>query len=216
MFSAVLKECYLPSISKRNRWICFETRARFAADLQSEDVAATFFDADGDGDVDLYVASGGYEFAENDPLLQDRLYINDGKGNFSKNANALPQMLTSSGCVKAGDIDGDGDLDLFVGGRVVPGKYPLIPRSYILLNDGKGNFKDGTNDVSPALENMGLVTDALLTDINNDGKADLVVVGEWMPIKIFLNQSGKIERRFCFLYKVCQHRLVEPHYRGRS
>lgn len=164
----------------------------FAADLQSEDVAATFFDADGDGDVDLYVASGGYEFAENDPLLQDRLYINDGKGNFSKNANALPQMLTSSGCVKAGDIDGDGDLDLFVGGRVVPGKYPLIPRSYILLNDGKGNFKDGTNDVSPALKNMGLVTDALLTDINNDGKADLVVVGEWMPIKIFLNQSGKL------------------------
>lgn len=164
----------------------------FAADLQSEDVAATFFDADGDGDPDLYVASGGYEFAENDPLLQDRLYINDGKGNFTKNNQALPQMFTSSACIKAGDIDGDGDIDLFVGGRVVPGKYPVTPRSYVLVNDGKGNFKDETDAVSPALKNIGMVTDALFTDINKDGKSDLIVAGEWMPIKVFINQAGKL------------------------
>lgn len=164
----------------------------FAVDLQSEDVAATFFDADGDGDPDLYVASGGYEFAENDPLLQDRLYINDGKGNFTKNIQALPQMFSSSACVKAGDVDGDGDIDLFVGGRVVPGKYPLAPRSYVLINDGKGNYKDETAAVSPALKNIGMVTDALFTDINKDGKSDLIVVGEWMPIKVFINQAGKL------------------------
>lgn len=164
----------------------------FAADAQSEDVAATFFDADGDGDPDIYAASGGYEFAENDPLLQDRLYLNDGKGNFTKAASALPQMLTSTGCVKAADIDGDGDIDLFVGGRVVPGKYPNTPHSYILINDGKGNFKDETDTVSPSLKNIGLVTDALFTDINKDGKSDLVVVGEWMPIKVFVNRAGKL------------------------
>ena len=130
-------------------------------DAKSEDVAAAFFDADNDGDKDLYVASGGYEFNENDSALQDRLYINDGKGNFSKKENALPQLLTSKGCVKAADIDGDGDMDLFVGGRVVPGKYPTAPRSYILINDGKGIFTDATSTICAALQQPGMVTDAV-------------------------------------------------------
>ncbi len=161
-------------------------------DSASEDVAATFFDADNDGDLDLYVAGGGYEFNDNDPALQDRLYLNDGKGNFSKKENALPQMLTSKGCVRAADIDGDGDLDLFVGGRVVPGKYPTAPRSYILINDGKGVFREATADVCAALEQGGMVTDALWTDLNNDKQPDLIVVGEWMPVKVFINQKGKL------------------------
>ena len=161
-------------------------------DSMSEDVAATFFDADNDGDKDLYVASGGYEFNDNDAALQDRLYINDGKGNFTKKENALPQMFTSKGCVKAADIDDDGDLDLFVGGRVVPGKYPMAPRSYILLNDGKGNFTDATQNICASLMQPGMITDALWSDLNNDKQPDLIVVGEWMPVKVFINQKGKL------------------------
>jgi hypothetical protein len=161
----------------------------FTKDALSEDVAAEFFDADKDGDMDLYVGSGGFEFNENDAALQDRLYLNDGKGNFTKKENALPLMLTSKGCVKAGDIDGDGDMDLFIGGRVVPGKYPTPAESYLLLNDGKGNFTDATSSILPALKNIGMVTDALWMDINRDGKNDLIVVGEWMPVKVFINHD---------------------------
>ena len=138
----------------------------------------------------MYVASGGFEFNEGDAALQDRLYLNDGKGKFTKKENALPAALTSKGCVKAADIDGDGDQDLFVGGRVVPGKYPSAPRSYILLNDGKGNFTDATQSACAALQQPGMVTDALWMDINNDKQPDLMVVGEWMPVKVFLNAKG--------------------------
>jgi hypothetical protein len=160
-------------------------------DSASEDIDAAFFDADNDGDKDLYVACGGYEFNEGDPALQDRLYINDGKGNFSRKQNALPAMLTSKGCVKADDIDGDGDMDLFVGGRVVPGKYPITPDSYILLNDGKGKFEDATADICADLKQIGMVTDAVFTDLNNDSRPDLLIVGEWMPVKVFINEKGK-------------------------
>ena len=175
-----------------NGTFTLKPQASLLNDAKSEDVAAIFFDADNDGDKDLYVASGGYEFNENDSAFQDRLYINDGKGNFSRKENALPRMLASKGCVKAADIDNDGDMDLFVGGRVVPGKYPTAPRSYILINDGKGIFTDATATICKALEQPGMITDAAFSDLNNDKQPDLIVVGEWMPVKIFINEKGKL------------------------
>ena len=175
-----------------NGTFTLKPQASLLNDAKSEDVAAIFFDADNDGDKDLYAASGGYEFNENDSAFQDRLYINDGKGNFSRKENALPRMLASKGCVKAADIDNDGDMDLFVGGRVVPGKYPTAPRSYILINDGKGIFTDATATICKALEQPGMITDAAFSDLNNDKQPDLIVVGEWMPVKIFINEKGKL------------------------
>lgn len=161
-------------------------------DAASEDVGALFFDADGDEDKDLYVVSGGFELGEAGPQLQDRLYLNDGKGNFEKNAAAVPQMFSSKSCVKAADLEGDGDLDLFVGGRVIPGKYPLTPDSYILRNDGKGLFTDVTKMVAPAVRKVGMITDAAFTDINGDHMPDLVLAGEWMPVKVFINSKGSL------------------------
>ncbi|MFT3705073.1 MAG: VCBS repeat-containing protein [Agriterribacter sp.] len=166
----------------------------FEADKASEDADAIITDVNGDGFADIYVASGGYHnYAKEDAALQDRLYMNDGKGNFSKVADALPKMLVSKSCVKAADVNGDGFTDLFVGGRVIPGRYPETPRSYLLLNDGKGKFKDATAATASGLENVGLVTDAAWADINGDNKKDLVVTGEWMPVKIFINTNGKLE-----------------------
>ncbi len=164
----------------------------FAADALSEDTRSVFFDADNDGDQDLYVASGGYEFAMNDPLLQDRLYLNDGSGHFMKSVSALPVMTESTGAVAEADIDRDGDMDLFVGGRVVPGRYPESPRSYLLINDGKGKFSDATQAESATLLHTGMVTDAVFTDVNLDGAPDLVVVGEFMPIRVMINHNGKL------------------------
>jgi len=159
------------------------------ADAASEDTDGLFFDADEDDDLDLYVVSGGSDFAEQDPALQDRLYLNDGQGNFSK-AN-LPAMLTSGSTVSSADIDQDGDQDLFVGGRLIPGKYPLAPRSYILENDGSGTFKDITITFAPELARAGMFTDAVFTQLNDDDYPDLVVVGEWMPVRLFINQAGQ-------------------------
>ena len=179
-------------IQNKNNSFSQKSIPDFAKNVASEDVASTFFDADADGDQDLYVASGGYEFAENDPLFQDRLYLNDGKGNFTIKEKAIPALLTSKGTVKPADIDGDGDLDLFVGGRLVPAKYPTTPNSYILINDGKGNFTEKTQNICPEIAQIGMVNDALWLDLNNDKKQDLVVVGEWMPIKVFVNSNGKL------------------------
>lgn len=164
----------------------------FTKGAVGEDVAASFFDADKDGDMDIYVASGGVEYNEGDAALQDRLYLNDGKGSFSQKEKALPAMLTSKACVKPADVDGDGDMDLFVGGRVVPGKYPIAARSYILLNDGKANFTDATQSLCAALVQPGMVTDAIWTDVNSDKQPDLIVVGEWMPIRVFVNAKGTL------------------------
>ena len=166
----------------------------FDIDVNCEDADALFFDADGDKDLDLYVVSGGYEFAENDLALQDRLYLNDGKGNFTKPIRAIPIETTSGSCVRASDIDGDGDLDLFVGGYVVPSKYPMPPLSILLINDGKGNFSNKTKDISPEIEQIGMVRDAVWMDVNKDAKPDLILCGEWMPITVFINQNSKLKK----------------------
>ncbi len=162
----------------------------FDADAGSEDIGAVFFDADGDGHPDLYVVSGGSEFSEMAPALQDRLYLNDGRGNFRKAVGSLPEEAVSGSRVVAADYDGDGDIDLFVGGRVVPWHYGADPRSMLLRNDGHGHFTDVTKRLAPELEHVGMVTDAVWRDVDGDGRLDLVVVGEWMPITVFHNAGG--------------------------
>ncbi|MBZ9730074.1 VCBS repeat-containing protein [Salegentibacter sp. JZCK2] len=161
-------------------------------DKMHEDLGALIFDADGDGDNDLYVVSGGNEFEKNSEMLQDRLYINN-NGTFTRSTSALPPMYTSGSRVYAEDFDNDGDLDLFVGGRLVPGEYPTPASSYLLENrseEGTVKFVNVTPQKAPDFENLGLVTSASWTDIDNDGWKDLIVVGEWMPIKIFKNDRG--------------------------
>jgi hypothetical protein len=166
----------------------------FRADRLSEDVGAAFFDADGDGDLDLYVVSGGNAYSPQSPALQDRLYLNDGNGQFEKAAQHLPRMITSGASVTSSDYDGDGDIDLFVGGRVIPWRYGLAPRSYLLQNDGSGRFRDVTEQVVPDLTEIGMVTDATWSDVDNDGRADLIVVGDWMPITVFRNTGDQLEK----------------------
>ena len=160
-------------------------------DKAYEDMGTILFDADGDTDLDLYIASGGGgEVAKTPALLQDRLYINDGKGNFKKNAKALPKMPISSGRIKNYDFDKDGDMDLFVAGRTMPGKYPFPVDSYLLRNDN-GRFTDVTDQLAPQLRKLGMVTDAVWTDFDKDGLVDLFVVGEWMPVTCFKNEGEK-------------------------
>ncbi|MEP6947891.1 MAG: VCBS repeat-containing protein [Ginsengibacter sp.] len=161
-----------------------------------ENLGMLLFDADNDGDLDLYLASGSDEFASGTKNYQDWFYTNDGKGNFTFNETAFPKNYTSKSCVKAADFDNDGDLDLFIGGRMDPGKYPLPVSSFIYRNDSKNGvikFTDVTNEVAPGLKNIGLTCDALWTDFDNDGWTDLIVVGEWMPIQFFKNNHGKLE-----------------------
>jgi len=177
-------------IQKKNGSFELQIQSCFEKDKGCEDIGALFFDADGDKDSDLYVVSGGNEFSENSPELQDRLYFNNGNGDFSKTSDHIPEMLTSGSCVKAGDFDNDGDPDLFVGGRLVPGSYPIAPKSYILQNNGKGYFRDVTELYCKSLVNPGMVTDAVWTDFNGDRKMDLIIVGEWMGIRAFQN-TGK-------------------------
>ncbi|MHB1179910.1 MAG: VCBS repeat-containing protein, partial [Daejeonella sp.] len=170
-----------------------KVQAAFEADKTSEDSDAAFFDANGDGYPDLYVCSGGYaNYMQDDPSLQDRLYLNDGKGNFRKSNTSLPRMYSSKSCVRVTDINGDGHPDVFVGGRVVPGRYPETPQSYLLINDGKGNFKDQVTTIAPQLQKIGMVTDAAWVDLNGDKKQDLILVGEWMPLTVLIHSNGKL------------------------
>lgn len=154
-----------------------------------EDMGCLFFDADQDGDLDLYIVSGGSDYAETSKNYQDRLYVNDGKGNFALDPTAIPDILSSGSCVVAADYDQDGDLDLFVGGRITPGKYPLPAKSFILQNNG-GKFEDVTYKISPEVGSIGLVTAALWTDFDNDTKIDLILAGEWMPITLLKNTGN--------------------------
>ncbi len=163
---------------------------------REEDAGSLLFDADQDGDLDLYVVRGSAQDPPHDPLYQDALYVNDGRGNFRHEAKALPIIHANGSCVKAADVDSDGDLDLFVGSRVLPRSYPLPDRSYLLLNesDSEGlSFRDVTADRAPDLLKPGLISDALWTDFNGDDQPDLILAGEWMPITFLANQEGKLE-----------------------
>ena len=161
-----------------------------------EDLGAHIFDADNDGDNDLYIVSGGNEFKFNSKMLQDRLYVNQGDGKFKKSSTALPIMLTSGSRVYSNDYDKDGDLDLFVCGRLVPGNYPYPADSYLLENistKGTPKFKDASKKVASSLKKIGLVTTAMWLDYDKDGWTDLFVAGEWMPIKVYKNNKGSFK-----------------------
>ena len=170
--------------------------ATFAADALHEDVDAAFFDADRDGDADLYVVSGGNEFWGDHEALRDRLYLNDGRGDFTRARSALPEFFANGGTVAPADYDGDGDVDLFVGSRVVAREYGVIPRSYLLENDGGGRFADATlAKGGEALAQAGMVSSAVWLDTNGDGTLDLVAVGEWMPVRVFRQENGRFVDR---------------------
>ncbi|GAB3801046.1 VCBS repeat-containing protein [Spirosoma humi] len=159
------------------------------ADRAYEDAGADWLDVDGDKDLDLVVASAGYELPIDDPRLRVRLYLNDGKGHLTK-ATAFPDVRVSASCVRSADMDGDGDRDLFVGARVVPGRYPEIPVSHLLLNDGKGHFSDVTSQ-QPALTQLGMVTDAAFANLTGDGRPELIAATDFGPIQLVSFPNGK-------------------------
>ena len=167
----------------------FESPVLF--DKEKEDVDATFLDVELDGDLDLYIVSGGSNGLQDSATYQDRLYINDGFGNFQRDLSALPFMPSSGSCVRPYDMDNDGDMDLFVGGRVTPGSYPEIPRSFLLENNS-GSFEDVTERLAPKLSLLGMVSDAIWVDLDQEGNKELIVVGEWLPITVFQFQDGQL------------------------
>ena len=164
----------------------------FKTDSAYEDTDCAFFDADGNGTLDLIVASGGQEFTARDMRLLPRLYLNDGSGKFRRATKNLPDIFVNASCVKSADIDGDSDQDLFIGGRVVAGNYGESPASFLLINNGRGVFRNESHRLpgSDSTYSPGLVTDACWDDINEDGRPDLVIVGEWMPVTVLLQDAG--------------------------
>lgn len=178
----------------------------FEADRAAVDADIAIFDANGDGFPDVYVAGGGYHYLAADaPELQDRLYLNDGRANFARAPEALPPMLVSKGAVAVNDVDQDGDLDLFVGGRVIPGRYPEAPASFLLINDGSGKFTDQAAAMAPELQKAGMITAATWADLDQDGSPELIVVGEWLPVMVFRMEGQQLANRtadyFTGIYK---------------
>ena len=162
----------------------------FKNDAGHEDMGSIFIDPDSDGDLDLFVVSGGVECGPGDKILQDRLYINDGYGNFARATYGLiPKINVSGGIVTAADINRDGSVELFIGGRVIPGRYPESPRSYILQNTGR-KFIDATEKIAPEIKKAGMVTSAIFSDVDNDNWPDLLVTYEWGPVRFFHNEAG--------------------------
>lgn len=181
------------------------------SDKNFEDIGAAFFDANGDGAPDLIVASGGNENPQGSQALRPRLYLNDGKGHFRRAINALrPSVSVNASCVRICDFNHDGAPDIFLGGRNVPGAYGISPNSYLLVNDGKGHFKDETDQLAPGLGHIGMVTDACWTDVDGDGKPDLVIVGEWMPITIFKNTGTGLKKWITIPYSNGWWNCIEP------
>ncbi|MEM9917556.1 MAG: VCBS repeat-containing protein [Bacteroidota bacterium] len=190
------------SMGMDENWLIQQSDGQFRTDTvtyktndkkREEDTGSLLFDADGDGDLDLYIVRGSGQFPEGNELYQDVLYLNNGQGQFSLAENALPELRSNGSCVKAADFDRDGDWDLFVGSRVKAGAYPLPGRSYLLRNDGQNGqvqFTDVTESVAPALLRPGMISDAIWTDFDNDNWPDLLLAGEWMPLTFIRNQEG--------------------------
>ncbi|TVZ58675.1 VCBS repeat protein [Flavobacteriaceae bacterium MAR_2010_105] len=178
-------------LQKNNKFSEMKTSA-FDLQKGAEDAESILFDADGDGDLDLYVCSGGVEDSKFSPIYLDRLYFNDGQGGFSLSEQQLPTVngFHSSSTVTVADIDKDGDLDLFVGERTIPDAYGQPGSGYLLVNDGKGKFTEQSAQLAPEFKNLGMITDAIFVDVDNDGYSDLVVVGEFMGIRVFKNTQG--------------------------
>jgi enediyne biosynthesis protein E4 len=177
-------------VQQKNGTFVSTDSALFKQFAVCEDVDAQFFDANGDGFLDLWVVSGGNEMPINDIASADRLYINDGKGHFTVSLKSIPQLYENKSCIAVADIDKDGDNDVFVGFLSDPMKYGMPQSSYLYRNDGHGNFKVASTDTMNLLK-IGLVTSASFTDLNNDGWPDLVVAGEWMGLKVYMNNHGK-------------------------
>jgi hypothetical protein len=181
-------------LQENGKLVSFHSEA-FEADRGSEDVNAAFFDADGDGDLDLVVLSGGNEFTFGSPELINRIYFNNGKGKFTRSEQkAMNQFRNISSVVKVQDIDNDGDLDLFIANRLRPFLYGVPADCYLLLNDGNGNFSNASEELAPELKEIGMVTDAVFIDFDGDNDNDLVIVGEWMKPEIFENNGGKFSK----------------------
>lgn len=189
-----LDDIFMGGSTKNSSRLFKQEKGIFSQTVQSkdsiyEDMGALFFDIDNDTDLDLYVVSGGSEFGPESTYYQDRLYLNDGKGNFAKSEN-IPEIKSSGGPVKGADYDKDGDIDVFVGGKVKMGQYPTAPRSFLLNNDN-GKLSDKTPE---DLLNPGMVSDAIWSDFDNDGWIDLILVGEWMQISIYRNDKGSLKK----------------------
>ncbi len=168
---------------------CFDTAN------SSDQTNAVFLDADKDGDNDLLIVYGGNELSSSAAELQPRLYMNDGKGNFNFSPGSLGDISLTASCVAVSDFNADGYPDIFIGGRVIPGQYGVSPNSYLLVNNRKGAFSDVTVSLAPELQKAGMITDALWADTDGDGKQELVVVGDWMPVTIFSNTGGKFSKK---------------------